>query len=136
MDWLIENDIYVRGHALSWEGENFMRPEDKATLNDASLTDEQKGEKLLESLSKHFYHAIPKWDVHCWDVTNEPIVNNEVNNLFPNFDTHAHWFKLADSVRRANNKEDVILYENDYQIISAISSWALPRPAKFRKIID
>jgi GH35 family endo-1,4-beta-xylanase len=136
MNWLLENGIYVRGHALAWEGENNMRLEDKAILNDSSLSDNEKGELLLKSLGNHFTHAIPKWEVKCWDVTNEPIANNAVNNFFPNFDTHAHWFKLADSVRRANIKENVVLYENDYQIISAISPWALNRPARYREIID
>ncbi len=136
MPWFLENDIYVRGHALTWEGESFMRPEDNATLNDTSMSDKEKGDKLLNSMGIHFTHSIPKWDVKCWDVTNEPIANNDINNLFPNFDTHAYWFKLADSIRRANNKEDVLLFENDYQIISAISLWALNRPAKYREIID
>jgi len=136
MNWLLENDIYVRGHALAWEGENFMRPEDKAILNNSALTDTEKGHQLINSLSNHFTHAIPKWDVKCWDVTNEPIGNNAVNNLFPDLDTHAYWFKLADSVRKAHNKEDVLLFENDYQIISAISPWALNRPDLYREIID
>ncbi len=136
MPWFVENDIYVRGHALTWEGENFMRPEDKLTLNSTSLTDKEKGDILLNSMGKHFTHAIPRWDVKCWDVTNEPIANNDVNNLFPNFDTHAYWFNLADSIREVRNRKDVLLFENDYQIISAISSWALKRPAQYRKIID
>lgn len=146
MPWFIENDIYVRGHALTWEGINYMRLEDKAIANDASLGDKEKGEKLLESLSKHFTHAIPKWDVKCWDVTNEPIANNAVNQLFPDMNTHTHWFKLADSVRQAHGKKDVVLYANDYQIISAISPWALEakkagynavgRPALYREMLD
>lgn len=146
MPWFLENKIYVRGHALTWEGDKFMRPEDKAIVDDTTLSDEEKGEKLLESLSKHFHHAIPKWDVKTWDVTNEPIVNNVVNDLFPDMNTHAYWFKLADSIKRANGKEDVVLYANDYQIISAITPWALDatkegysavgRPALYREMLD
>lgn len=146
MPWFLENDIYVRGHALTWEGYNYMRPEDKAIVDDNSLSDIEKGEKLLESMGKHFHHAIPKWDVKCWDVTNEPIANNVVNDLLPDMNTHAHWFKLADSVRQAHGKKDLVLYANDYQIISALSPWALEakkagynavgRPALYREMLD
>lgn len=146
MPWFLKNNIYVRGHALTWEGYKFMRTEDKAIVDDAALSNEEKGRKLLESLSKHFHHAIPKWDVKCWDVINEPIVNNVANDLFPNMNTHAYWFKLADSIKRANGKENVVLFANDYQIISAISPWALDatkegysavgRPALYREMLD
>jgi len=145
MPWLLEHDIYVRGHTLAWEGLSYMRPEDQAMCNDASLSDLEKGEKLLESCGKHFYHAIPKWDVKCWDVTNESIGNNIINDLLP-LNSHVHWFKLADSLLRVNGKEDVVLYQNDYQIISAITPWALNykkegykavgRPAIYREILD
>jgi len=59
-----------------------------------------------------------------------------VNDLLPDYDTHVHWFKLADSIRRTCGKEDVLLFQNDYQIISAISSWAMGRPSKYRDIRD
>jgi len=146
MPWFLKNDIYVRGHALTWEGYNFMRPEDKAIVDDDNLTDEEKADKLLESLGIHFSHAIPKWDVRCWDVSNEPMANNTVNNLLPDYNTHVHWFKLADSIRRVHGKEDVVLYQNDYQVISAITPWAMDqtipgynakgRPAIYRAILD
>ena len=116
--WLKDNGYYVRGHTITWEGKKFMRPEDRAILADSNLTDKEKADKLIKSLSVHFTHAIPKWDVDCWDVSNEPIANNDVNNLLPNYNTHAHWFKLADSIRRESGKEHVKLYQNDYRIVS------------------
>jgi hypothetical protein len=136
MPWLLKNDFYVRGHTLAWEGYNFLRPEDKAIYDNTSLSDEVKGDSLLESMGKHFPHAIPQWDVRCWDVSNEPIANNLVNDLLPDINSHVHWFKLADSIKRESGKEDVVLYQNDYQIISAISSWAMGRPATYRKVLD
>ena len=146
MPWFLKNDIYVRGHTLAWEGIKYMRPEDLAIYNDATLSDQVKGDSLLKSCGIHFPHAIPKWDVRCWDVSNESIGNNLINDLLPDYNTHVHWFKLADSIRRECGKEDVVLYQNDYQIISAISSWALNytregysavgRPALYREIMD
>ena len=146
MPWFLKNDIYVRGHTLAWEGENFIRPEDKSIYTNPNLTDKEKGDSLLTSCGKHFLHAIPKWDVKCWDVSNEPIANNIINDLLPDFNTHVHWFKLADSIRREHGKEEVKLYQNDYQVISAITPWALNytktgysakgRPALYREILD
>lgn len=118
ISWLNNNDYYVRGHTLTWEGKKFMRPEDQKVLEDASLTDKEKADKLLKSLAIHFPHAIPKWNVDCWDVSNEPIANNDVNHLLPDYNTHVHWFKLADSVRRSSGKEHVKLFQNDYRVIS------------------
>jgi GH35 family endo-1,4-beta-xylanase len=146
MPWFLNHDIYVRGHTLAWEGINFIRPEQKAIYEDPDLTQEEKADTLLKSFEVHFRHAIPKWDVRCWDVSNEPINNNLINDLFPDMNTHVHWFKLSDSIRRAHGKEDVVLYQNDYQIISAILPWALSfrkegydavgRPALYREILD
>lgn len=146
MPWFLENDIYMRGHTLAWEGANFLRPEDRAILEDPNLSNQEKGDSLLVKAGFHFAHAIPKWDVSCWDVSNEPIANNVINDLLPEINTHVYWFKLADSIRREHGKEDVLLYQNDYQIISAITSWALNfrksgyrstgRPALYREILD
>jgi GH35 family endo-1,4-beta-xylanase len=146
MPWLLKHEVYVRGHTLAWEGINFIRPEDKAIYENTGLSDQKKGDSLLNSCGIHFPHAIPKWEVRAWDVSNEPIGNNLINDLLPDYDTHVHWFKLADSIRRTSGKEDVLLYQNDYQIISAISSWALNytkpgysavgRPAIYRELLD
>jgi GH35 family endo-1,4-beta-xylanase len=146
LPWFLENDIFVRGHTLAWEGEKFIREEQKKIYNDKSLTDLEKGNMLLESFAVHFPHAIPKWDVKCWDVSNEPLANNIINDLLPEMNTHVHWFKLADSIRRSCGKQDLTLFQNDYQIISAILPWALEakkegykavgRPAIYREILD
>lgn len=136
MPWFKEHTIYVRGHTLTWEGKRFFSSENSGIFNDTSLSNEDKGKKLVAAASKHFHHAIPKWDVQCWDVSNEPIANNDINNLLPNKNTHVYWFKLADSLRKIYGKKEVKLYQNDYQIISAISKKAASRPAQYRKILD
>jgi GH35 family endo-1,4-beta-xylanase len=50
--------------------------------------------------------------------------------------TISYWFKLADELRKKYNRPDVKLYLNDYQVISAISPWALERPNQYMKILD
>lgn len=146
VSWFKDNDFYVRGHTLAWEGYNFLRPEDQATYDDPTLTNTQKGELLLESAALHFTHALPKWDVDCWDVSNEPIANDIINNLVPDMDTHVHWFKLADQIRNEHGKGHVKLYQNDYQVISAITNWSknytksgyssVGRPALYIETLD
>ena len=84
--------------------------------------------------------------MQCWDVSNEPIANNDINDLLPDLNTHAYWFKLADSIRTIYGKKHVKLYQNDYQVISATSKTALSfkkkgykakgRPALYREMLD
>ena len=126
-EWFDKNGFYMRGHTLTWEGEKWSRPEDLKVYNNSKLSDAEKAEKLIKSYSRHFSHAIPKWDVRCWDVSNEPQDNNSVNDLLPERNTHADWFKLADSIRKVHNKEDVLLFQNQYQIISGTTKDALTK---------
>lgn len=49
------------------------------------------------------------------------------NDLLPEKNTHAYWFKLADSIRKEHDKEDVLLFQNQYQIISGTTNNALTR---------
>ncbi len=133
--WFVENDIYMRGHMLVWEHTNWWDNEMSAVYNDSNLSNQKKGERLIELSEAHFHHAIPKWDVECWDVMNEPLTNHMINDLVP-MNTFTHWFKLADELRLACGRPDVQLYINEFQIISGIANWALPRPAKYRQVID
>lgn len=128
--WFNKNGFYMRGHTLTWDDEKWSRPEDLKVYNNSKLSDSEKAEKIIKSYSRHFYHAIPKWDVRCWDVSNEPLDNNSVNNLLPEVNTHANWFKLADSIRKIHHKEDVLLFQNQYQIITGTSKNALTKGMK------
>ena len=125
----------MRGHALQWEKVNTMRPEMVAVYNDNSLSNQEKADQLIEFSEVHFNHAIEKWDVEAWDVVNENINNYVIDELTP-INTIAHWFNLADELRIIYNRADVKLYLNDYQVISAISPWALERPERYREILD
>jgi len=135
MEWMLSHGIAMRGHALVWEGENYMRPEQVDILNSTTLSDSEKGDSLVGTAEIHFDHSIEKWDVFCWDVINEPITNHAINDL-TEFNTFTYWFNLADSLRQINGREDMQLFLNEYQVISAIQNWALTRPQKYRDIID
>lgn len=135
MPWFLENNIQVRGHALQWEKVSTFRSEMQAVYNDASLNDLEKGNELITQSEIHFNHAMEKWDVVAWDVINETINNKVINELVPQ-NTFTHWFNLANQLRTQYNRPNVKLYLNDYQVISAISSWSLDRPNIFMEILD
>ena len=135
MQWFIENNIRMRGHALQWEKVSTFRPEMVDVYNDNSLTDQEKADSLIELSKIHFHHAIEKWDVEAWDVVNENINNFVIDELTP-INTISYWFKLADELRNQYNRPDVKLYLNDYQVISAIMPYALDRPTRYMEILD
>lgn len=132
--WFNENNIEMRGHAFIWEGESFLRPEGGEVYNNTSLSDEEKGETLLGMLDDHLYHTMPKWDVKWWDVINEPVKNNIVNKLLPDYNTFTHWFKLADSLRTVYNK-DFKMVLNENQVISGNSSNVVDKLDEFKSIV-
>ena len=135
LPWFLENDFYMRGHALVWENRKNMRPEEKKVMNLKGITNKEKEEKIIALSSQHFTHALKKWDVNCWDVLNEPIGNHQINDLTDR-NTSAYWFKLADSVRKLNNKPDVKLFINENRVISGTTPNTYSRPSKYKKIIQ
>ena len=110
----------MRGHMLVWEHTNWWDEEMRGVYNDTSLADLEKGERLIELAEAHFHHAVPKWDVDCWDVMNKPLNNYLINDLVP-MNTFTHWYKLADELRQVHGRPDMQLFINDYQIISGIA---------------
>lgn len=135
MAWFLENDFYMRGHALVWENRKNMRPEEKRVMNEKGTSKQKKEEKVVALASQHFTHAIKKWNVNYWDVLNEPIGNHQINDLTDR-NTFAYWFKLADSVRKLNNKPDVKLFINENRVISGTTPNTNSRPSEYKKIIQ
>ncbi len=134
--WFRENNFMYRGHSLIWEGEGFLPPNQLKIYNDATLTDQEKGDTLVTLMEEFLEYAIEKWDVEWWDVVNEPVVNNIVNELLPDFNTFAHWFKLADSLRTVYNRDEVKLVLNENQIISTNAKYSAYKADSFATIID
>ncbi|MEM9157414.1 MAG: endo-1,4-beta-xylanase [Verrucomicrobiota bacterium] len=133
--WFMENDIYMRGHLLVWDDPKWWPGDMREVYNNNSLPDKVKGEQLLRMAERHIHYALPKWDVECWDVMNEPLSNFAIHNLVEGH-SFTHWFKLADEVRKKHGREDVKLYINEFQVLSAILKHAQNRPARYRAIID
>ncbi len=116
--WFRQHGISVRGHNLAWEGRTFLHKSQQNILNDPRVGDGEKGRRIFGLMSNHFHHAIPEWDVFCWDVINEPRVNHVVNDLLPNKNTFVEWFKLAGALREKYGRPDLQLYYNENNVLS------------------
>ncbi len=135
MPWFQQHDIAMRGHTLVWEGEKFLRPEQRKILHNKRLSNQEKGEKLLTISKIHFPHAIEKWDVFAWDVVNEPFRNHVINDLLE-INTFSYWFKLADSLRVVYNRPELKLFLNENKIISNPFIMDPNKPEVFMEIVD
>lgn len=135
MQWLKTNDFSVRGHALVWENPRNMRNDEKKVYFNKNTTKATKEKKLFKLCGRHFKHAIPKWDVICWDVLNEPIGNHHINDLTTT-NTFAYWFKLADKIRKQHNKPNLKLFINENRVISGTTPDTYKRPKLYRDIIQ
>lgn len=63
LPWFRENNIYMRGHALIWEGESYLHPDLKAVYQSNNLSNKEKGDSLVALATGYFHHALEKWDV-------------------------------------------------------------------------
>lgn len=134
--WFKANDFQYRGHAFVWEGEGFLPPDQVTIYNSSTLSDEEKADTLMKLMEAYMDHAMERWDVSCWDVVNEPVVNSIVNDLLPDLNTFSHWFNKADSLRTVHNREDIKLVLNENQIISNNAKWVVGKIDTFMTIID
>jgi GH35 family endo-1,4-beta-xylanase len=135
MDWLQNNGFYMRGHALVWENRKNMRPEEKNIMNKKETTNNKKEKAVIKLASRHFTHALKKWNVDCWDVLNEPLGNHQINDLTDR-NSFGYWFKLANKVRKQNNKPNTKLFINENRVISGTTPNTYSRPADYKKVIQ
>jgi GH35 family endo-1,4-beta-xylanase len=119
IEWFGRHNIPVRGHALVWEGKDFLALDLQEILNDPALSDVEKGNRIFKRKAAHLDHAVEKWDVFCWDVVNEPRVNHVVNDLLPEKNTFVEWFRLAAEARKKYGRQ-IELYYNENQIVSFV----------------
>ena len=107
--WARENAITVRGHTLIWPGWRHMH---KDALRYKSVTDT---EGLNQFVNNQIIEAAEKWDVVSWDVLNEPLGNQDIQEVLGQ-ESMAQWFLLA-AKHRLNDYST--LYINENRIISA-----------------
>lgn len=134
-DWFEKNNIQMRGHALVYDGEKFLRQDVKKIIEDKSLNNQQKLQQALPLVDFHVKYGMNKWNVIAWDVLNEPIGNSIVDDLTPQ-NLIAYWFKLADKQRKAANKTNTKLYINENRIISGTTPNTFERPLQYKTIIQ
>lgn len=107
VDFAMENDMKVRGHALLWHIQN---PE---WLENEEWTREE----LIDILEDHIKTVVGhyKGKVYAWDVVNEVVENNSYRDSF--------WYKtigpeyIEMAFRFAHEADpDALLFINDYQV--------------------
>ncbi|ANW96880.1 hypothetical protein AXE80_11560 [Wenyingzhuangia fucanilytica] len=132
--WFTANNITMRGHALVYDGLQFLRPEENEIVTNKHLSNSEKARQVIPLMEQHIEHGIKKWNVTAWDVLNEPLANHAVNDLTPG-NLVAHWFKKADYYRKLYNKPNIALYINENRIISRTTKDTYSRPQEYKKVI-
>ncbi|GAA5495355.1 hypothetical protein Rhal01_01530 [Rubritalea halochordaticola] len=118
-DWCSNHDVPVRGHLLLWPGGSHLSPDIEAKttaieesedpIEIATLTDE-----LRTLVDNEITSWAAKWDVYEWDVLNEILSNQRLQNIFGDAEM-IRWYNLAEQYK-VNPDADLLL--NDFQIIS------------------
>ncbi len=135
INWLLKKGFYVRGHALVWEHQKNMRPEEKRAMRSNRWSNKTKKVKVTKLAKQHFIHSLNKWNVQAWDVLNEPIGNHQINDLTSE-NSFAYWFKLADSIRKTSINPNVKLFINENRVVSGTTPNTYFRQEEYRNIIS
>jgi endo-1,4-beta-xylanase len=105
-DWLLKQDIAVRGHVLVWPGwEN---------LPSYLKQHEKNPERLKKEVRSHIVEMVTalKGKVVDWDVVNEPFTNHDLLDILGP-EIMVEWFELA-----RKTDPTAKLYINDFAILS------------------
>ncbi len=125
LEWAKDNSIDVRGHNLVWPGWKFMHADAH------QYRDGKHNNDLKQFIENQIIEAAEKWDVMAWDVMNEPLDNQDIQQLL-GYEVMADWFKIAAKHRR---NKDALLYINENRIISAPHRQT-ERISRYREVID
>lgn len=115
VDWLLANEIRVRGHNVIWPGYNNLPANVKQILDNAPL-DANEQANLRTVINNHIDDIAGEFagKLSAWDVVNEPWDNHDVmDNLAEGNGAMVDWFERV----RANDPS-AVLYLNDYNILS------------------
>jgi GH35 family endo-1,4-beta-xylanase len=115
VDWLLANDIRVRGHNIIWPGYSNLPANVKQILDNAPL-DASEQAALRAVINNHIDDIAGEFadKLSAWDVVNEPWDNHAVmDNLAEGNAAMVDWFERV----RANDP-NAVLYLNDYNILS------------------
>lgn len=89
LEWMLENDLIVRGHTMVWPGWRFVPERLRAYENDPA--------KLREQIAQRIAHVggAMRGGVSDWDVVNEPIHKNDVLDIVGGPSAMPDWFRQA-----------------------------------------
>lgn len=108
LQWIQENDLFVRGHVLVWPGERNLPNSIKPLL---VARDESVPQRVLNHIDD--ITQATKDYVQEWDVLNEPYDNRDLMDVYGDT-VMVDWFEQA-----RTNLPEADLYINDYSILSS-----------------
>ncbi|SHI79334.1 Endo-1,4-beta-xylanase, GH35 family [Rubritalea squalenifaciens DSM 18772] len=117
--WCQQNDVPVRGHLLLWPGGNHLSAEVEAKTTAIEQSEDPTEIATLTAelrtlVDNEITTWAATWDVYEWDVLNEILSNQRLQNIFGDAEM-IRWFSLAQQ-NMVDPNADLLL--NDYQIIS------------------
>ncbi len=107
LDWLLSNDINVRGHVLVWPGWTKLPKDLRALDSDPEKLRQRVEERVRDTTSLY------KGKMADWDVLNEPYNNHDLMDIFGR-EVMVDWFRIA---READ--PEAKLYINDWGILTS-----------------
>ncbi|BDS06620.1 hypothetical protein NT6N_16600 [Oceaniferula spumae] len=118
-DWAADINMPVRGHLLLWPGGTHMSDTVTAIVEQIEASEDDNEIATLKVQLKAAVDAeitswAQKWDVYEWDVLNEILSNNRIQNILGD-EEMLRWYQLADQHKV---DDDARLLLNDFQIIS------------------
>jgi GH35 family endo-1,4-beta-xylanase len=118
-DWMIENDIAHRGHALVWPAPG-KYPDWFEALTDDDAIEEHMINWIIEVMNE-------MGELYAWDVVNEVIHNSTYeykDTVFKNIDDFVcSAFKTAKTVADENGW-DTLMFYNEYDFESMVGEFA------------
>ena len=107
LDWLLSNNINVRGHVLVWPGWEKLPKELRALESDPEELRRRVEDRVRDTASLY------KCRLADWDVLNEPYNNHDLMDIFGR-EVMVDWFRIA---READ--PEAKLYINDWGILTS-----------------
>ncbi len=116
IDWLKDQNIKLRGHALLWPGSTNLPNDVANNLNDVNFVNSRIDGHLNAILN----HPTIKGNMEEWDVLNETVTNDDIENAFrgkPGYPTGRE--VLAEVFDKTQQIDSTIgLWINDYMTLS------------------
>jgi endo-1,4-beta-xylanase len=116
LQWLVNNQIKVRGHVLVWPGFNFMPSDMQANSTNPTFMENRMLNRVADMLN---YPGVRE-NVREWDVINEIVHVRDVENALQGQAGYTTGREFYPTIFNKTQQEDpnVITYLNDYNILN------------------